>query len=310
MNRTSEKELELSIIIAAYNSAKTLRHCLQSVLSSSFSNYEIIVVDDGSSDSTSEIAREFTTSVFRFDENQGRNIARRFGYSKARAPIIVNLDSDIVIAPDTLRKLMHLVETDPDEVKVWAGYLAKPLLKPGIAEFMKELKLHRIHSSCRSNAGFLYGGFFAFDASLVPLLRSDAAYADDTEMGLAFSERGHRIEFREELQVHHLKRYGLIALFMDELRMAFDWPAIFFRRRLWNPSERTAALMRHFLRHLFSLKVCKIFLQEKGLYGLLLCFLLYLITIPAIILGTLGGTLFECTRMIPLLGVRKDSPAV
>lgn len=307
--KRSETPPALSIVIAAYNSAATLHECLTAITKSSFLNFEILVVDDGSEDNTSAIARKFTPNVYRLETNRGRNVARTLGYSKARAPFIVNIDSDILVQTDTLQNLVNLIREHP-RTKVWAGYLAKPEPKLGIAEFMKELKLHRLHSSCIVNAGSLYGGFFAFHSSFTRHLKSTATYADDTEMGMVFVELGCNIHFRKELEVMHLKRYTIVSLFFDELQMAFDWSLIFFRRRLWNPSDRTGALFRHFCRHLFSINVCRIFVKERGMYGLLLCTILYLVTVPAILLGTFSGVLHECIRQIPVASFRNDSPAL
>ena len=68
----AEKNPKLSVIICVYNESHILEACLKAVRTSSFKNYELIVIDDGSKDGSAQIAHSFSDKVFRFEENQGR----------------------------------------------------------------------------------------------------------------------------------------------------------------------------------------------------------------------------------------------
>lgn len=100
----------ISVIIPAYNAQAYLRECLESVLAQSFSDWEAIIVNDGSTDSTCDIAAGFTARDSRFrlvsTPNGGLSSARNAGIAEARGQWLTYLDSDDTLYPDALAKLM------------------------------------------------------------------------------------------------------------------------------------------------------------------------------------------------------------
>lgn len=100
----------ISVIIPAYNAQAYLRECLESVLAQSFSDWEAIIVNDGSTDSTCDIAAGFTARDSRFRlvsiPNGGLSSARNAGIAVARGQWLTYLDSDDTLYPDALAKLM------------------------------------------------------------------------------------------------------------------------------------------------------------------------------------------------------------
>ena len=99
----------VSIIVPAYNEAEVIQASLSSLLELRYPYYEIIAVDDGSSDGTYEKMREFEgnhygvrVQVFR-KENSGKAETLNYGIRRSRAPIVVCMDSDSRLTPDALR---------------------------------------------------------------------------------------------------------------------------------------------------------------------------------------------------------------
>lgn len=96
-----------SIVIPTYNRVKQLNIALNSIVKQNFSNFEIIVVDDGSRDQTQEIISQMALVDSRiryfFKENEERSIARNFGIMKARGQYIGFLDSDDIVYPNHLK---------------------------------------------------------------------------------------------------------------------------------------------------------------------------------------------------------------
>lgn len=85
----------VSVIIPAYNVEKYITRCIDSVLSQTYKNIEIIVVDDGSTDGTYSIASQYKNTIKLFSkENGGLCSARNFGLSKVKGKYVVFLDSD------------------------------------------------------------------------------------------------------------------------------------------------------------------------------------------------------------------------
>ena len=110
----------ISVIIPAYNAQAYLRECLESVLAQSFSDWEAIIVDDGSTDSTREIGLCFTARDSRFrlvsTPNGGLSSARNAGIAEARGQWLTYLDSDDTLYPDALARLMAAATENVDIV--------------------------------------------------------------------------------------------------------------------------------------------------------------------------------------------------
>ncbi len=93
----------VSIVVPCYNQAHFLDETLQSVLDQSYSNWECIIVNDGSPDNTEDIAKQWCNKDYRFTylykENGGLCSARNAGISISKGEFILPLDSDDIIAP-------------------------------------------------------------------------------------------------------------------------------------------------------------------------------------------------------------------
>lgn len=98
--------MDLSIVVPTYNQAALLRECLARLLEQSLSPsaYEIIVVDDASPDETPQVVASAGPRVrhVRLPSNRGRSAARNAGVREARAPIVVFIDSDVLVRPSFL----------------------------------------------------------------------------------------------------------------------------------------------------------------------------------------------------------------
>ncbi len=105
----------ISVVVSAFNEEKTLSRCLSSV---SFAD-EIVVIDNTSSDKTSEIARKFTHSVFIRPNELMLNINKNYGFTKAKSDWILNLDADEEIPSDLAREIQSVVRSNPKENGFW-----------------------------------------------------------------------------------------------------------------------------------------------------------------------------------------------
>lgn len=104
----------ISIIIPVYNVEKYLRVCLDSVINQSYSDYEVILVDDGSTDSSPAICDEYCSKDIRFQvihqENMGLASARNTGIRAAKGQYLYFIDSDDCIHPDLLKIMVSAAE--------------------------------------------------------------------------------------------------------------------------------------------------------------------------------------------------------
>ena len=102
----------ISIVIPAYNAAATVGRCLDSLLAQTYRDFELIVVDDGSTDSTAQIISAYAERDSRIrlirQENAGVSAARNVGLDAARGDLIGFTDSDDAISPEFLEALLPL----------------------------------------------------------------------------------------------------------------------------------------------------------------------------------------------------------
>lgn len=107
MSLDNAKKPLVSVIIPAYNYEAYVRLAIQSVIAQSYRNIEIIVVDDGSTDGTSDAVRSFGSRVRYFlKDNGGLSVARNFGIDKAKGDFFLFLDADDELEPTAI-ELMH-----------------------------------------------------------------------------------------------------------------------------------------------------------------------------------------------------------
>ena len=104
---------KISILISAYNAEKYLAECIQSVLNQNYDSYELIIVNDGSTDGTLDICKNYEETnshvrVFSW-ENKGLILARRKGIELSRGEYILFLDADDCYEKDAFNNInMHL----------------------------------------------------------------------------------------------------------------------------------------------------------------------------------------------------------
>ena len=127
----------VSVVVCSYNGGRTLEKCLQSRVGLEYPEYEVILVDDGSTDDTPEIAARFPMVHAIHQENRGLSQARNVGLQAATGEIVAYTDSDCVVDPGWLTYLVSkLVRCDaigvggpnlsPEDGRVAACVAASP----------------------------------------------------------------------------------------------------------------------------------------------------------------------------------------
>ena len=107
------RQPDFSVIMPVFNGEKYIGEALSSVFADPFDSYEVIVVDDGSTDNTAEVARSFPGVKHQYQPNQGVAVARNTGIQLARGKYIAFLDSDDVWASGRFAKSFEVLENNP-----------------------------------------------------------------------------------------------------------------------------------------------------------------------------------------------------
>jgi len=141
--------VELSVVIPAYNeegSVGPLYEELREVLSASGRSYEIIFVDDGSTDATFERLRALheqdpTVKIVKFRSNFGQSAAMKAGFDHAGGEVVVTMDADLQNDPHDIPRLLEKMETDDlDVVCGWRYNRRDPLFKKIFSKFANRLR--------------------------------------------------------------------------------------------------------------------------------------------------------------------------
>lgn len=118
-------EYNLTVIVPVYNGEKFLKSCLESIAAQTLDNIEVVVIDDGSTDSSADIARSFEEKYSHFkllrQENGGKSVARNRGLDAAKGKYITFVDADDFIDPLMYERLKKkAVERQAGEVRCGA----------------------------------------------------------------------------------------------------------------------------------------------------------------------------------------------
>jgi len=123
MQKPINSESLVSVIIPNYNHAQYIGDAINSVLNQTYSNYEIIFVDDGSTDNSREVIAEFGDQVqYIYQKNAGLSAARNTGIKASKGSLIGVLDADDMYEPDYLSTLVYALQENPDADGVYCGY--------------------------------------------------------------------------------------------------------------------------------------------------------------------------------------------
>lgn len=110
--------MKLSIIIPIYNVENTLKRCLNSILSQDMANCEIILINDGSTDDSGNIAKEYACqydNIFYYEKsNGGLSDARNWGIERAKGEYITFVDSDDALQTNTYDQLIQILQQHPE----------------------------------------------------------------------------------------------------------------------------------------------------------------------------------------------------
>lgn len=146
---------KISLYIPCYNAERYIARTIEAALRQTYPLDEIIVVDDGSTDETREIAARYPVRIITHDRNRGLPPARNSGFRTARNELVASLDADCVAAPDWLEKLVpHL---DDPRVGAASGRVEETHLD-SIADRWRQAHLPLKWGSTQAvNPPFLFG---------------------------------------------------------------------------------------------------------------------------------------------------------
>ncbi len=196
----------ISIVIPAYNTEHTLKACLDSLEKQTVARdgYEIIVVDDGSTDHTAKLVKKYSGVVYVHQKQSGESAARNTGVEKADGDIVVFVDADCEAKKNFLEEIIKPLNDDA----VWAVKGAYVTKQKGIvarlvqvefeerySKMQKSKKLDFVDNSASAYRKKLFYKAGMFDTKLLMSMDTDLAYR--------IERQGYKIAFNPDAQVYH-----------------------------------------------------------------------------------------------------------
>jgi len=228
---TSHPEKKISIVIPVHNAGEYFRLCLESITASEMPPGEVIVVADGDSDGSWNIAGEFGAKLLRIPHSQGPARARNLGAQEASGDILFFIDSDVTIPENALTQVDTAFRRDPGLAALFGSYDEEPYAGNFLSQY-KNLFHNYVHQKGNEDASTFWCGCGAVQRKIFQELGGfNENYRkpsiEDIEFGYRLKREGYRIRLVKELKVKHLKRWALFSLLRaDFLYRALPWTTL------------------------------------------------------------------------------------
>lgn len=224
----------ISIIIPVYNGGEAFDKCLSSIQQSNISPLEIIVVADGDTDGSGDLACEFGAQVLRNSASTGPAAARNKGAAIAKGDIIFFMDADVTIYPDTLQKVEQVFASQSDVAALIGSYDDQPGAPNFLSQY-RNLFHHYNHQIGSEDASTFWGACGGIRREVFMKIGGfDENYRrpciEDIELGYRLKAAGYPIRLCKEIHVKHLKHWTAYSMLKaDFFCRAIPWTELIHR---------------------------------------------------------------------------------
>lgn len=249
---------DFSIIVPSFNSEEFIARCLEHILKyCDQSRCEVIVVDDASTDQSPNIIENYPVRLVKRDKNGGPAAARNTGAALATGKLLVFVDADVLIGPDTFEQISaHFA--DGSEVDAVTGLFSlDETTDVASATTYKNRYMNYVFRKTPKRANFLFGSIAAIRADKFIPWPEDLRFGEDAFLGQLLTSRGNTIILDHNLEIKHLKKYTWLSLFKNDFQVAKNFTDIFLCFSQWstlNPGNQQFSHVGRF--QLYSIALC------------------------------------------------------
>lgn len=224
----------LSVVVPVHNGSHFLERSLAALRAAPFTDFELLVADDASTDGSAAVARRYGARVLPMPRQAGPAAARNAAVCQARGEIVFFVDADVVVAPAALGRVAECFRTQPEVAAVFGSYDDQPA-EPNFLSQYRNLLHHFVHQRGQTEASTFWGGCGAVRRAAFLALGGFAAHRfprpsiEDIELGYRLRAAGYRIRLDKQLQGKHLKRWTLVSWLRADIRdRAIPWSLLIF----------------------------------------------------------------------------------
>lgn len=210
-------ETYLSVIVPVYNGGSLFQRCLESLADSSHRNWELIVVDDGSTDDSVSVAKDYGARILSTNGRLGPGAARNLGAQYANAEIICFIDADCEAHQDTLSNIARAFAERPYADALFGSYDEQPGAQTFISQY-KNLAHRYVHQMGSEIASTFWAGCGALKRRVFLSIggfdtkRFPRPMIEDIELGYRLKRSGGTIINAKDVEVKHHKKWTLTGL--------------------------------------------------------------------------------------------------
>jgi glycosyltransferase involved in cell wall biosynthesis len=232
--------VRVSVIVPVFNADKTLPACLMALRAQLGPRDELLVVDDGSTDRSAELARAVAAGDARVrmlagEPHAGVAAARNRGARAARGELLLFTDADATLAPGALERACRTLAVE-ERADAVVGIYAAECGPENVASRFKNLWIRDSYLRAKQPIQWLFGCIFCLPRALYEELGgftesfSRGRGGGDIELGMRLAERGGTILLDRGLEVVHLRRYSARSLLANDLRRCAGYTALGLER--------------------------------------------------------------------------------
>jgi len=218
----------------SFNKADELAQCLAAIVVQETPAFEIIVADDASTEDNVAVAQSYGAKVVLLEGRNGAAATRNRGAKEARGDILLFIDADVVIPPDTVGRVAEFFRTEADTDALFGSYDADPQERDTVSQF-RNLLHHYTHQIGAGEATTFWAGCGAIrrEAFLsIGGFDADWEGIEDIELGYRLCEAGHSIRLDPTLQARHLKKWTIRSMITtDFASRGVPWARLILSRK-------------------------------------------------------------------------------
>lgn len=226
--------VSITVIVPVRNAAGTLTQCLTALRDSTFTQFDCIVIDDGSTDGSGNVARSFGFEVISTGAPVGPSVARNLGARAAVADLLFFLDADVCVHPDTLDRIVRRFEAEPLLDAVMGSYDESPSDGGFISQY-KNLMGCYFHQRAKPSASTFWSACGGIRRSVMLEFGGfDERYSrpciEDIELGARMVAACCCLALDPLIRVKHLKKWSLSRLIKTDIfDRALPWTRLILR---------------------------------------------------------------------------------
>lgn len=202
----------ISIIIPLYNKYLAIAHTIESVITQTYKDWELLIIDDGSNDGSDQIAKQYTLDKrvhYIYKTNGGVSSARNMGIQMAKGEWLLYIDADDYLLPNALETLLNLAEKFKINIATSNFYVeTKGIKKPGLYN-VKEGIVSNNFRSLFLNSFDIRAGATLYKSSLIKQYRFDETLIRYEDAKLEFDIlRNHKVAITSKFTMVYTKDYA------------------------------------------------------------------------------------------------------